>query len=139
MQIRKTTQAAILESARRHQIMLDYDYISPSRGGGSTFRVKLYPSEENRMKYRRLSAPGPYKGQQLVNAICWCGFRDFLKTLFEITPDAVVVSAMARYEGAEDFENNHNATAFKNVGSPVMPVHFLDLCDHEEQHPPWPY
>lgn len=59
---------------------------------------------------------------------CWHAYRDVLREIFAQYPDAVVTTAMARYEGAAGFESTYPATADVNVGSHFSPAYMSELC-----------
>jgi hypothetical protein len=61
-------------------------------------------------------------------AACWHLHYDFMEHLFNINPDAVLVSAVARYEGRADFEDRAVETAYTNIGSMARPVYLGDAC-----------
>lgn len=60
---------------------------------------------DNGDKYR---ATG-YNGRRLW-AVDWTGHRDFMRAVFEKDPNTVIDTALARYEGAEQFERLHTQT-----------------------------
>ena len=125
MKIMRTTRAAIERAAERTPgVAVDFERVSASRGGGETFNVRLtLPHGQNRETYRRVSADG-----RRIAAVCWHGFRDFYRALFESTPDAIVVSALARYEGSDDFEAVYPSTAYRNIGSAYRPLAYSSAC-----------
>ena len=61
-----------------------------------------------------------------INA-SWEAHRDFLRCLFELDPQAVVKTRMARYVGRDDFYSKFPRTAFLNEGSYMNPVTMPDL------------
>ena len=58
---------------------------------------------------------------------CWHAFRDVVRDLLAHHPEAVITTAMARYD-AETFEDVYPATADRNVGSMVRPAYMTELC-----------
>ena len=64
-----------------------------------------------------------------IHAVCWHGHRDFLRALFVRTPSAVVITAIARYEGSADFEASFAATGNQNVGSQMQPLRLDRACE----------
>lgn len=76
-------------------------------------------------------APGArrsWAGRRMAVA-CWHAHRDVLTRLFETHPDAVVITAMARYVGKAGFENSYPGTAYTNIGSMMNPAYMPELCD----------
>lgn len=122
MIIRRTSADALLAAAAAVSLSVDFDKLSDSRGGGETFRVKLNLGED-REHFRKYSPRG-----RKVNAACWHGFRDFFYALFEESPDAVVKTALATYDGLDGFEREYPRTAFHNVGSVFYPAYPCELC-----------
>ncbi len=73
-----------------------------------------------------------HSGRRTVSA-SWEAHRDFLTALFEVDPAAKVVSAMATYDGADDFHASFPDTAYTNVGSKAYPVGVAELTNYEYQ------
>ena len=67
-----------------------------------------------------------------VNAVCWHGFRDFLKKLYEISDNIRVITATKSsqtiYTNAADFYNTCENTGYNNIGSIVNPMYFKNAC-----------
>ena len=63
-----------------------------------------------------------------VNSVCWHGFRDFLKKLYEISDNIRVVTARTIYTTKADFYNTYENTGYYNVGSKISPMSFKDAC-----------
>lgn len=82
-----------------------------------------YGFVRNRTTGNRRRTPG---------SVCWHGHRDFMRALFAMAPDAVLVTAFATYKGREHFESSHWETGDRNVGSQMDPVTISELCDCEE-------
>lgn len=129
MIIRKTTRDAVEKAANSVGIDVDTRDISASRGGGRTLNVKVNlphgpdGAHNDRERYRRVSHHG-----RRVNAVCWHGFRDFFRTLFEYSPNAVIKTALATYDGPEGFEAVYPTTAEQNIGSRFEPLAIADAC-----------
>jgi hypothetical protein len=70
----------------------------------------------------RLSA----HGRKTINA-SWEVHRDFMWALFDVNPNGVIKTQMARYEGRDDFIDKHKATRNTPQGSRANPVAFGDL------------
>ena len=58
------------------------------------------------------------------------GFRDVLRAIFAVDPNATILTAMARYDGSDGFESTYPDTYHTNAGSLIQPVAYGDLCDH---------
>ena len=98
--------------------------VAASRGGGRTLSVKVnLPHGPGRERYRRISHHG-----RRINAVCWHGFRDFFRALFEYSPEAVAKTALATYDGPEGFEDTYPHTAENNIGSRFEPMAMADAC-----------
>jgi hypothetical protein len=83
----------------------------------------LRPDGSQASEYYRLVRDNPYSpsGKRRVHAISWQGHWDFMVQLFNKDPDAVLVSAIGRYEGREGFYRDAPATGDRNIGSVVHP------------------
>lgn len=90
---------------------------------GRGYRFRLAPLEG---KYQRTSASYFNRGRK-VHAVCWHGHREFFYALFQHVPDAIVITAMARYEGLVGFEDTYPSTD-RNIGPPVSPIHYSECC-----------
>lgn len=64
-----------------------------------------------------------------IAAACWHAHRDVMLAIFEQSPDALLVSALARYDGQPDFLNKYPATGYKNIGSIAVPLSMSQACD----------
>ena len=62
---------------------------------------------------------------------CWHAYRDVLRELFTISPDATITTTMARYTAA-NFETTYPATAYRNIGSRTSPAYMDEMCDCDE-------
>lgn len=64
-----------------------------------------------------------------MTAACWHAFRDTFRAILVADPDAVIVTAMARYDGRDGFERTYPATGSRNVGSQASSAYMPELCD----------
>lgn len=122
MLIRKTNAKAIVGAAIQVGVRVDFSLTGNSRGGGQTFSVKVSPGED-RERWRRVSRQG-----RRIHAVCWHGFRDFFRALYEVTPLAVCKTMYATYDGIEGFEETFPATGWRNIGSSMYPLNAQDAC-----------
>lgn len=67
-------------------------------------------------------------GRRTVSA-CWHAHKRVMLDIFGENPDAILVSALARYEGQGDFLAKYEATGDTNVGSMAAPVAMRYSCD----------
>lgn len=74
-------------------------------------------------KGARLSSSGRH-----IQAACWHAFRDVIRELFVISPDAIVTTSLAKYTAA-NFETTYPQTGNVNIGSLFYPVTMPELCD----------
>lgn len=72
------------------------------------FRVRLYPVTDT-LRSLTLSWQGDRPRRN--NAVCWHGHRDFMRKLFDAFPMMTIRTALAEYNGEEDFENTHERTS----------------------------
>jgi|TARA_R100000482_G_scaffold124748_1_gene78810 hypothetical protein len=106
-------------------IDLDMNQVS-----GNCHRVKLKLGTSK--KYQRLGFSRNKDGsRKKVNAVCWHGYRDFLKELYLISGTFKVVTAQATYNNIEDFYNKFEATGNNNIGSMVDPLPYRKACNCE--------
>jgi len=106
----------------------DYTAVRARRDGSvvvrATFRVTgALPREGN----RRFGGRG-HSGRR-INSLCWHGHRDLFREVFKLEPGAKIMSAVATYDGVEDFEATFPDTAYDNVGSYFAPMSRNEACD----------
>jgi hypothetical protein len=63
-----------------------------------------------------------------VAALCWHGHRDVMLDIFAAHPDALLVTALARYDGQNDFHDKFPATGRMNIGSYYAPMDMQHAC-----------
>lgn len=63
------------------------------------------------------------------HSACWHVHRDVMREIFDANADAILVTALARYEGRDDFERKYPATGETNVGSMMQPLYMINACD----------
>ena len=63
-----------------------------------------------------------------VAALCWHGHRDVMREIFKLAPDALLITALARYEGIEGFEDLFEETGYRNIGSMYAPMDMCEAC-----------
>jgi hypothetical protein len=79
--------------------------------------------------YRRLSIPYRGKERTISGILCWHGHRDFMREMFAQYPEAVLESAIAKYEGREGFERDYPETGRTVVGRTERgTVEMEDVC-----------
>tara|TARA_Y100001938_G_C8028918_1_gene399543 strand:- start:45 stop:440 length:396 start_codon:yes stop_codon:yes gene_type:complete len=63
-----------------------------------------------------------------VNSVCWHGFRDFIKKMYDLNENFRFVTATATYKNKDHFNEIYPNTAFKNIGSIAQPMYFENAC-----------
>lgn len=66
-----------------------------------------------------------------IAAACWHAHRDVMLAIFEQSPGALLVSALARYDGQADFLATFPSTGRINLGSIVKPLRADCACNCE--------
>lgn len=108
-------------------------------GSCQRFHARVIPVESGarlsqcNVGTERLSAAGArrsWSGRRIA-AACWHAYRDVLAGVFEVNPNARVVTAMSKYVGLSGFHANYPATANANIGSMMQPAYMPELCDCE--------
>jgi len=80
--------------------------------------------------------PGTHLGhQRRTVSACWHAHRDVMRAIFRLAPDALLVTALARYEGSEGFEHEFPATGYANVGSMMKPRARHEACEWPQVSP----
>ena len=88
-----------------------------NRGNYVQFKVNLIGET-----YRK------YRHKRKVWAVCWHGFRDFIREVYKINSTATIITAYARYEDVTDFEVTYLDTGYIDIGSKCMPLLHQDAC-----------
>lgn len=140
----KITQAQLEHAACIVGVRVEIGALS---GSGLRHRVKVYPivghgaftPSRRRRKgkrgdalYQRESA-GYFGEGRRVHAVCWHGFRDFFRACFSQAQQAVFRTALATWDGAEDFERRYQESGRKNIGSLARPVDAAEACRCSER------
>ena len=69
-----------------------------------------------------------YRHKRKVWAVCWHGFRDFIREVYKINSTARIVTMLACYEGKQHFEVTYPDTGYIDIGSICMPLLSKDAC-----------
>ncbi len=85
-----------------------------------TARLRVLDSRGRGARTAASGRHGPYA--------CWHAHRDVLRALFSAYPEATVATVLQRYRGADGFEADYPATAYRNVGSQLCPAYMPQLC-----------
>lgn len=67
-------------------------------------------------------------GRRTVSA-CWHTHAAVMKEIFNRYPQARIVTALATYNGADDFASKFQETAYHNVGSMFAPCEIASCCE----------
>ncbi|QFG12157.1 Hypothetical Protein OBI_RACECAR_29 [Arthrobacter phage Racecar] len=60
--------------------------------------------------------------------LCWHGFRDVFRAVYDINEDAVIRTGKAVYKGRDGFESVYRTTGDVNVGSMFQPAYMPEMC-----------
>ena len=106
---------------------LEFDNMRPD-GRGWAFR--LVP-RSSRAKFARRSGSG-----RRLKATCYHGFRDFHLALWRQGAKSITTvgphGARITYKNVEQFRNDLQAFAIKNVGTMIEPAFMIKLCECDE-------
>ena len=92
-----------------------------------TKREKLYRTEGRLVPrngynpYQRTSG-SYFNPDRKVHAICWHGYRDFIREIFRCYPNARITTGLygkTDYKGRQDFEDNYRETGLIKIGAPI--------------------
>jgi len=131
----ETAVAEIERIARETQVVL-YE----TRADGLAVRTSLRPDRATAEfdrdcgtrgmmvhRWQRRSA-SPFHTERKVHAVCWHGHYEFMRRLFERFPAARVQTMSADYRGIHDFATKFEATGWRNIGAPIMPITMAEAC-----------
>ena len=113
------TKEQLIEAANKVGVSLN---LTTKTQNGLTHRVKVNLEDK---KYQRRG----FHNNRKVHAVCWHGFRDFLRACYELSPNAKFKTSVATYKHAGDFEKNFPITGYKNIGSQAFPMYYQNACD----------
>lgn len=135
----KVTRETLEHAAYNVGVRADIDTLNSA---GTRHRVKLYPDvparcytprgrrrkgENGDAPYQRESVGWGTAGRR-VHAVCWHGFRDYFRAVFEKEPDAIFRTSLDTWRGSADFEARFPASGHKNIGPPIAPIPMADAC-----------
>jgi hypothetical protein len=136
MRAAKVSETTLRKAAEEIGVTLEIDPV------GRQFRVKLFPLVTETMArasgrrfpdargdaaYQRESVGYGSAGRR-VNAVCWHGFRDFFRAVYQIEPGAIFRTAVDTWRGSEDFEKRFAGTGHRNIGPQIAPAMMADAC-----------
>jgi hypothetical protein len=77
-------------------------------------RRKLMPRYQRQSQWERHSTAKGHEGEvfypTVPGAVCWHGYRDFLRAFYARVPDAKVRTSFTTYQNAAHFEATYRAT-----------------------------
>lgn len=124
--IAKNTTPADLAQAMR-DVNAEYNHNLRFKRGpevyGRGFRFTLTVKNSASIGARR-----SHQGRRIA-AACWHAHRDYFRALYKLSPSAVISSALATYDGADDFEETFPGTGYRNIGSQAEPMSMHDACE----------
>lgn len=124
MQLRNVTIADFEASVQR---------VNASYGGNLAVHPDAHPKGKGTVgrlwvnDSRGEGARTSWSGRR-TKAACWHAFRDVIRDILAHHPDAVIITALARYT-ADNFEDTYPATGEVNIGSMYRPAYMPELCD----------
>lgn len=124
---RNTTETVLQQAAR--DVGVELRNLKP-QGRGFRFTLGL---GAKRPDWRGEANIAPFTRQnhtlsRKVAAVCWHGYRDFMLAVYDDSPEAIFITAMARYEGLQGFKDKFLQTGAKNIGSTFSPMRYADAC-----------
>jgi hypothetical protein len=106
------------------------------RGDRFSARLKVRSARRpgSRVSQERWSYYGPVDvRQKRINSACWHAHRDFLAEVFDVNPEAKVISALATYDGRDDFERKFpNTYEGQGMSGPAPISNIGAACNCDE-------
>lgn len=124
MLVRKCTREDIEEAAIRAKVKLN-EFRTQGRGFRFTLRPIPVAGDPKQKHWQRLN----HQLIRRVHAVCWHGHREFMRELYALAPDTVIITTFARYEGSAHFEATHAGTRHHQIGSQMEPCSIGDACE----------
>ena len=124
MLIRGLTQEQLQDAASKAKVTL---YEINCNGTGFRFQLKPFPTNDGRNYWQRYN----HTHERKVWAVCWHGHKAFYDEVFKINPGATIITAIARYNGEQNYQETFGATGDKNIGSMMEPCAYRDACDYD--------
>lgn len=136
------TEHEAKEIAAKLDIAFEGRDLSNSRGVRISGNLRpISGSDVNTRPYQRTSASYFNEGRR-VFAVCWHGYRDFMREVFKRYPEARITSGIGgrtiEYRGAEGFAENYIDSAFISIGAPINGGYprMVDACSCPESGDP---
>lgn len=96
------------------------------QGSGRSWRRRRGPAGD--APYQRLSAGYGRALEARVAAVCWHGFRDYFRAVYQLEPAARFQTALDTWQNSEDFEARFRSSGHRNIGSQACPVLACEAC-----------
>ncbi len=112
--------AALNHANTMHEWNLEFNRHPERKGNFLHFTLRVRDSS-------KAGAKRSVSGRRLT-AACWHAHRDVMRMIFAVNPDALLVTALARYEGLDDFERKFPDTGDLNIGTVFDPLYLSDAC-----------
>jgi len=77
----------------------------------------------------RSTFSGAGTGRRRAYAACYHAHGHFMRALFDMNPNGRIVTAVARYNGMEGFNEHAPEVAYIEKGSVMQPEQYRHLCD----------
>jgi hypothetical protein len=128
-----TIKSNVIDQAHLNQIadqmdLLIYQLALTAKG----MRFVLRPRRGSN-RYRRINHPAlTHKSHQRnLWAVCWHGFRDFMIKVYELDPNATIITTMATYHGQDHFNQTFEETGNHHVNG-WSQVTYRQTCAFEK-------
>lgn len=120
-----------IESLTKIATDLRMEFRGNDVSSGRGFRVQgsLKPRTGYVNRYQRTSASWQREGRK-VAAICWHGYRDWMREVFKQYPNARITSGLygkQDYRGKDNFEDTHKDSGWTPIGPRIYDGYPL-LC-----------
>ena len=108
---------------------IEYNNYPDWKGKFINFTIKVKDSKGagHRLGHQKTSSGN----RRRLACACWHVHRDLMIEIFRRKPDAVLKSALATYNGKEDFESSFEGTYYRNIGSNFDPMYAGEACECE--------
>lgn len=121
-----TTDLDVIAAELGIQVERGSDFFGPR---ARRIGVKLFP-EKGSDQFRLIRATSYTKsGRRRVHAVCWHGHYAFMRAVFMLDANAKFRTALATWDGRQDFFDRAYYSGHRNIGSMVEPLAHGNACD----------
>jgi len=125
-EVRSLNAKGTRHNVKLYPLVSDDCYRTATAKDGTEYPVRR-KDKQGDAKYQRESVGYSSAGRR-IHAVCWHGFRDYFRAVYEQDSAVTFRTAVDTWKNAEDFELRFAASGHRNIGPAIAPVMMADAC-----------